>query len=220
MHPVSDPCGVLLIETMSEAPYLTPTTELEAVNTILRVMGDSPVSTLDTADPESAEAAIALQTLRHESRSVQTKGWHWNTEIELTVTPDVNGYINLPTNCLRVDSLAYLGGGPVSDVVVRGTRLYDRKKHTYVFPQPFKVDMVIMLPFEDLPEAARRFIAMIAAHRHQTQQLGSTTKANFSAEEVAEARLDLEQAEGETSDFNQLHNNPHMARLYRHRRVT
>lgn len=198
--------------------YRAPTTELEAVNLILNVMGDSPVSSIDVDNPEAADAAIALQVLREMSRRVQSKGWHWNTETDYTVTPDGDGFITLPTNCLRVDNVDYVStGGIQADIIQRGTRLYDKSTQSYVFAASFAVEMVIVLEFEELPEAARDYIAIRAARVHQTRQLGSVTLANFSKDEENDARLVLEQADGDTGDFNQLRNNPANARLYRNR---
>lgn len=200
--------------------YLTPTTELEAVNTILSVISESPVSTLE--DIEAADAAIALNVLREVSRRVQAKGWHWNTETELTVTPEVStGFIRLATNCLRVDTVKNLSPGLLfeGDVVERNGRLYDRKTQSYVFAEPFKVDMVLVLPFSDLPEAARDYITIRASRTFQQRQLGSVTLNNFSEDEEKEARETLEHAEAETADFNMLKNNNASRSIYRNRRA-
>ena len=55
-------------------------TELDAINTILMSVGESPVNTLDTQSPE---VAIAQKTLRQVCREVQAEGWAFNSEIEL-----------------------------------------------------------------------------------------------------------------------------------------
>lgn len=195
--------------------YTTPTTELEAVNTILSVIGESPVSTLDVI--EAADAAIALNVLREVSRRVQKKGWHWNTEVDLTVTPDTDtGEIVLAANTLRVDSVSGTFGP--SDILERGGRLYNRADHTYEFTQPFNVTSVVLLSFDELPEAARDYIAIRAARTYQQRQLGSVTLNNFSAQEEKDALAALEEAEASTADFNVLRNSPSLSRLYRNRR--
>ena len=197
---------------MSE--YLTPTTELEAVNTILDVIGESPVSTLDNI--EAADAAIALNVLREVSRRVQKRGWHWNTEVDQTVTPDsITGFINLAANTVRVDSCT--GGFGPSDILERGGRLYNRALSTFIFTSPFMVTSVVLLAFADLPEAARDYIAIRAARTYQQRALGSVTLNNFSKQEEDDALTALQDAEADTQDFNIIRNNKSSARLYRNR---
>lgn len=209
----SNPLPVLL-DSMTD--YLTPTDELEAVNTILGVIGESPVSTLENI--EAADAAIALNVLREVSRRVQKKGWHWNTELDMTVTPNGSDNIVLATNILRIDSTDCAGFGP-GDIIERGGRLYNRKTSSYEFEQAFKVNAVVLLPFDEIPEAARDYISIRAARTYQQRQLGSVTLNNFSEKEEKDALVTLEEAEADTADFNILTNNPASSRMYRYRRV-
>jgi hypothetical protein len=195
--------------------YLTPTTELEAVNTILAVIGESPVSTLENI--EAADAAIALNVLREVSRRVQKKGWHWNTEIDMTVTPNGSDLIVLATNILRIDSVT--GCFAPGDIIERGGQLYNRAESTYEFSEAFDVTAVVLLPFDELPEAARDYITIRAARTYQQRQLGSVTLNNFSEKEEKDALATLEDAEAETADYNILTNNRASAGMYRFRRT-
>ena len=139
---------------------LTPTSELEAINTILSVIGESPISSLSEVS-SVADAVTAQSILSEVSRQVQTKGWHFNTEKDFELTPDTyNKEILVPTNALRVDSM---GDDREMDVVQRGNKLYDRKKHTFQFDKSIKCDLVVLLPFDQLPQAARHYITIKAA---------------------------------------------------------
>jgi hypothetical protein len=59
------------------------TTELEAVNTMLSAVGSQPVSSLDAG----AEVAIAKNILRETRREVLSRGWSFNYETEVKLTP-------------------------------------------------------------------------------------------------------------------------------------
>lgn len=177
---------------------VTPTTELEAVNLMLDVIGESPISTLENSAVVDAVKAKAV--LSEVSRAVQTKGWHFNTEKGFELVPTVfEKEIIVPANCLRIDTV-YPDGG--IDAVHRGTRLYDRRRHTYQFDKSVKADMVVNLQFEELPEAARRYIAIRAARVFQSRMVGSESLYQFTAEDERDARADLKKAEGITGDYN------------------
>ncbi|QDB71020.1 tail tubular protein A [Bordetella phage vB_BbrP_BB8] len=177
---------------------VTPTTELEAVNLMLDVIGESPISSLN--DSAVVDAVKAKAVLSEVSRAVQQKGWHFNTEKDYELVPTVfEKEIQLPGNFLRVDTV---GPDKATDVVQRGNRLYDRRKHTYKFDKSLKVDMVVLLPFEELPEAARYYIAVRAARVFQARTVGSESLYQFTAEDERLALVDLKKAEGVTGDHN------------------
>lgn len=137
---------------------ITPTSELEAVNECLENIGQSPVSTI--AGDLGVDAQMALNFVRKVNRELQSMGWYWNTDKDLPLTPNGAGNILLPSNTLSVDSS---GEDANRDVVQRGQRLYDRENFSYVFTNPIKVELTVGLTFEELPEAARRYIALRAA---------------------------------------------------------
>lgn len=175
----------------------TPTTKLEAVNQCLAAIGEAPVNRVD--DSGLADADVALRTLSNVSREVQQAGWHWNTEINLPLAPDVDGFLSVPANTLRVDTV---GNDRGTDVVQRGQRLYDRANHTYVFTRPVTVELVVLLDFEEIPEAARNYIALRAARRFQQNSVGSPELSGFQAHDEVLALVALQNSEAETQDYN------------------
>lgn len=178
---------------------LTPTTELEAVNQMLFAIGESPVNRIE--DSGLVDAVVALRTLSNVSREVQKNGWHWNTEVNLTIVPDVDGNLVLPANTLKVDTV---GADEGTDLVHRGSRLYDRVNHTYVFTRSVVVELVVLLDFEEIPEAARNYITLKAARRFQQNSVGSQELAGFQAQDELRALVDLQNAEAETNDYNMM----------------
>lgn len=166
------------------AALITPTTELEAVNECLSNIGQTPVSTISGVI--GVDASLALQLVRSIARELQARGWYWNIEIDYPITPDSNGNLFLPSNCLAVDPA---GIDEDKDYVARGRRLYDRKNRTYVFTKPVTVEMIVGLPFEELPEQGRRYIALRAARMFQNRTEGSNDPEDTEAEERAYAEL-------------------------------
>jgi len=138
---------------------------LQAVNICLGAMGEPSISALESA---GVDASIASDLVDERSMTVQLKGWHWNTE-DRRIAPNASKEILLPPNLLKIVEDKYAN----HDVIVRGTRLFDKKTNTFKFDKAFNVTVVIMLPFEELPVTARSFIAYSSAAIFQQRQLGS-----------------------------------------------
>lgn len=187
---------------------LNPTTELEALNSMLSTIGEAPVSTVE--DNGIVDAVIARQILRGTSREVQARGWHFNTEKGYPILPDVNGNLMLPSTVLRCDTV---NSSEDIDVVVRGTRLYDRRNHTFTFTKPVTVDMVILLPFDELPEVARYYITVRASRIYQERVVGSESLSKFNSQDELRAKVALEDYEAETADYNMLTDSYSVARV-------
>lgn len=147
-------------------------TELEAVNAILNNIGETSVASLE--DETLVDAQIARSMLTNVAREVQTKSWHWNTDLERKMLRNNKGEIVLPTNTMMVEPAGQDKG---MALVQRGRRLYDRKKHTYNFDKDITVNLTVSLPFDEMPEAARRFVTLRAARMFQEQTISSESLA-------------------------------------------
>ncbi|MCE9933632.1 hypothetical protein [Aeromonas salmonicida] len=146
---------------------LTPTTELEAVNEILSSIGEAPVNSLESG---MDDANMALQILRSVSRETQSIGWYFNREQGFVLSPDDKGEVPVPENTLRLDSGR-------KDLMLRSGKLYDSKRHTFRLGCQVKVDLVLGLNFNDMPEVARRFITLKAARVFQQRTVSSQSLA-------------------------------------------
>lgn len=176
----------------------TATTRLEAVNIMLSALGESPVSTL--VGNASASVAMAQAILDEVDKEVQGEKWHFNSEDEIQLVPDVNGEIAVPNNYIRVDAKRVLY--PSLDITVRGGKLYDRIAHTSVFTSPVKVDVVMLLSFEDLPEAARQYIITRAARKLLDRVLGAQEHHAYNMRDEAQARARLMDFDSDTGDYS------------------
>lgn len=176
---------------------LTPATELNAVNTMLGTIGESPIASLNVTG--LSDVATARNILEEISRAVQQAGWHFNSEKDYPLALDADGYLPIPSNTLAVDTSERNGH---VDVTLRGTRLYDRTNHTYVFTTPLYVELVLFLEFEELPSAARHYITIRAARVFQKRILGSDTIDKFTEDDEKLAWRDFLDAEMKQSDVN------------------
>ena len=62
---------------------ITGTTELQAVNTLLSIIGEAPVKSI--TGNTGVDVAMALQILDETNVEVQSRGWHFNTEKNKTL---------------------------------------------------------------------------------------------------------------------------------------
>jgi hypothetical protein len=175
---------------------LTNTTRLEAVNTILENVGQSPVSTLEVSG--FADVAIAKQILERVNRSVQNRGWYFNTEDDYSLALNGDNKIPIPPNALKCDPMSTES----VDAVRRGDFLYDLENHTFTFSAAVKCRIVWYLEFEELPEAAREYITVAAARIFQKRGFGSSTLDSFTEEDELKAWTTLLEDEVEHADPN------------------
>lgn len=176
----------------------TLTTQLQAINIMLGTIGEAPVNSIVTG-PIPADVQTAKDILSEVSREVQSKGWSFNFEYKVTLLRDLNGYITLAGNCLKVDLT--VENGQV-DVVQRGLRLYDRKNHTYIFTINPVVDIIYFLSWDELPEQARRYINIKAARIFQNRIIGSETLTGFTQQDEFDALTRLQDIDSENADYS------------------
>ena len=185
-------------------------TELDAVNIMLSTIGESPVSSL-SAEQSTVDVALSRQILREVAIQVQETGWHFNTEIKWQLSPTADTQeIIVPANCVQIDT----SGPDVNvDVTMRGNRLYDKVNHTFSFTKALCVDMILLLDFTDIPQAARHYISIRAARVFQQRMVGSDTLGGFTLRDEALARAALKKLDSNTADYNILSGSWSVARV-------
>lgn len=186
-------------------------TELEAVNTLLSVIGEAPVDKLsDIVINEITDSALARRTLNEVSRDVQAEGWSWNTDqnVELTKT-SINEFV-LPSNTLSC--LFSPNRYPDKQYVARGLKVYNRAKRTFAFggdiTSPLIVDHVIsQLEWSEVPHAAQQYIVIRAARIYSDRYLNSNAIYTYTAQDEEYARAMLIRDEERHLDNNMLWGN-------------
>ena len=183
---------------------LLKTTELEAVNIMLSAIGEAPVSSLENSSLE--DVTVAKNILNETIVDVQTVGYNFNSEYNYKLTQDTDGNINVPNNAVYVD-VSNKGSSVGKDLILRGERLYDRENQTYTFSESVYVDMTLILPWDELPQYARRYITIKAARRFQNRVLGATELNGFTQLDENEALVSMEQNDSRSEDANILGGN-------------
>ena len=177
------------------------TNKLAAVNSMLRMIGESSVSDLATPTRSDVDAAIAL--LEEVSREIQSEGWWFNREV-VDLVPDGNGEIVLNETILSVDKTLY---SPSTEYVERGDggvmKLYNTKDRTFVFTES-KVEVVIIFQFlfEELPEVVRKAITSRATRLLCEARVLDINLAKILSQDELINRAKLEDAELSNGDYN------------------
>lgn len=188
---------------------LTPgrTTLLEAVNTLLSVIGEQPVNTLETQ--QITEARWAESTLLEFHKEGQTRGWSWNSELAYEFPKDASGQITVPTNLVSFAPDAYEWAGRFQ---LRGQRVYDRQQRSYSIgsdvASPLKADVVWLLSWDDSPEAYNRWTTIRSARVFSGRVLGDSNSVRYTAMDEQQALIELQRVELDQAQANSLTGGP------------
>ena len=185
-------------------PTYESTSELEAVNTILSAIGEAPVNSLTGTLP--IDATQAQNLLKEISRETQSWGWHFCTFYDYTLSLDVDSKIPLAVNIMRVDLDINKYSPATYNVIKRGGFLFNKKDNTYVFDKALDAEVILFLPFDELPENARRYITIRAARIFQDRLLGANTLHGFGIVDEQNAMAVLKQEEMDTADHSIFNN--------------
>ena len=180
-------------------------TELSSVNSILGIIGQAPITSLEFTNPE---IAFIYQLLGDASKDIQNEGWSFNTELHYPLARNADGKIAIANNMLRVD----LSDGQVNrhfDTVKRDGFLYDKVNHTDVWQADIYADIVWWFTYEDMPSVFKRYATYKAGTRAATQMVGNPQLAQLLGAQELQARaacMEYECNQGDYSMFGWDHN--------------
>ena len=183
-------------------------TKLDAVNIILNVIGETPVSSLTSGlpDAEAAEQKLDLTIME-----VLAKGWQQNTETNIIMNRNYDGEIVVPRQYLRVDTM---GMDKDINITVRkqnGKRkLFDLREYSFKFTKDLLVEVLLEIDYEALNFELQNYIAFRAARKFQESEMGSATLDSFAGRQEQEAYASLLDAEAESEDTNILRSSAHV----------
>lgn len=176
----------------------TPLTELEAVNSLLSAIGEAAVSSLETAT--TVEVTQAKNLLSNVNRETQQKGWHFNTEWDVTLTRDSDNKIPIGSSVLSVyveNKLTTIRG--ISGVMY----IYDLDNNTFTWTSSLTNAVTItLLDFQDTPQAVRQYVTTKAARIFQEEIIGQVSAETVNRQEEAESYADLLDDEAERAGYN------------------
>jgi len=177
---------------------VTPMTELEAVNMLLAAIGEAAVSSLETAT--TVEVTQAKNLLSNVNRAAQQKGWHFNTEWDVTLTRNSENMIPLSNSILSAHQPGQL-------MTIRGQSgtmyAYDLDNNTFTWTKNLTSAVTItLLDFVDTPATFRQYVTIRAARIFQEEIIGQVSAETVNRQEEAEAYADLLDDDAERSGLN------------------
>lgn len=186
------------------------TSKLNAVNTLLAIIGEAPVNSLNP--PLTGDASLADQVIDEVSREVQGAGWSWNTMLYDSIPLDAStGQSQLPGNTLavRFNPISY----PSQRFVLRGLRLFDRVKNTYDLRSSLGValtgnssnivaEIVEELDWDSIPETGKRYITIRAGRIFANRAVTSASIESYTAEDEQNALQILKRTEDMAQNYN------------------
>lgn len=166
---------------------------LSAINTMLTMLGQAPVNTVEGAVPPVV--AIAKNMLDEMQREVMSEGWSFNTEADVVFHPDTsNGdRIAIPDDLIQADHKTL-------DITFRDGYFFDRTNKTFAFSGPLTLDVMRLVDFDGAPEPAKMYIAIKAGRALQRRIVGNLQLDQSLAQDEIHARTRLLQWEADQTD--------------------
>lgn len=184
------------------------TSKLSAVNTLLAIIGEAPVSSLNP--PLVGDVSLAERTLDEVSREVQGSGWSWNTALYDSIPLVAStGHSNLPSNTLavRFNPVSY----PTQRFVLRGVKLFDRVTNSYDLRGTTSTvngntnlgaEVIEELDWDSLPENARRYIMIRAGRMFANRAVTSASLESYTSADEEMALKTLKRTEDMAQNYN------------------
>jgi len=186
------------------------TTELEAINIMLAAIGEAPINKLTDTLP--VDARLAQSTLAEVNKEVQSEGWSFNTEIDVTLTRDGSNHVAISTDTLRIDPNIHQH--PTIDAIQRGLKLYDRLNNKYEFDEDLICTVVYFRTFDEIPEPARRYITIKAARVFVDRLVGDQGLRTYTQQDEIRARSILMETDLANGDHNILRGDPSLTSVF------
>ena len=194
------------------------TTKLQAVNTMLSVIGESSTNTLTGTVP--FEVSLAEDILDEVIKELCQDSYVFNTELDITVIPDVSNHLIAQSHWVRVQAADSETDEYVLREITPGSGsylLYSMTDKTNEFTVSVSVNIVYLLEFANLPEAAKRYCTIRAARVYADRLVGSKDIRAFSQVDELEARAKLLNYEVGVDKLNVLRDNSHARNLINRR---
>lgn len=177
-------------------------TELEAVNLMLRNIGQVPVTSI--SDSPRKDSNIALQVLREYSSELQTDGYDFNTFEKFEVTPSSTKTISFGPSVIRVRNYY-----PYQRLTLKGRFLWDVDNQTSLFDGPQTVNIIQEVSFEDLPRVFQRYVTIRAARVFANRVVGAGEINSYTSEDETRARIAWINSYSEDMELNVFSNSSH-----------
>lgn len=169
---------------------------------MLSSINEAPVNSL--VGEITTDVAAARNLLDEVRREVQGRAWYFNTDEDVVLSPDVNSEISVGAEVIRIDGTP---GREMVQLILRGTRLYNRTDHNFIFTKDVHVNKTTLLVWEEIPPVCQRYIVVRGARLLADRLVGSGASHQFSLRDEADALRDLKQWDAEHAGYNVFNNN-------------
>lgn len=140
-------------------------TEQELVRHILFVQNEDSTADIGSQHPAVQQARMHLTNMKKEFLG---RGWWFNREYKRKLLPDSVGVVYLPeeTMSFTVTPAVLYTQSPAGKMryVKRGDRVYDSVEHTFNIGCALLADLIVDLPYEDLPTNAGTYLKYLAGN--------------------------------------------------------
>lgn len=147
-------------------------TKLDGVNDMLRAVGRSAVSGLDTG--RASPASEAERVLDRHVIDVQAMGWHYNRRDNIELEPNGDGNVAVPTGVIGID--ADREHGETRNITVVGDGLYDLGDNTDEFDSDVTVKYTLAYEFKCIPLMVQKYIVACAAAEFNATNFGDVNR--------------------------------------------
>ena len=160
-------------------------TELEAVQHIARIVTGYPVPSLETGQQSvGGEMTSALDYAR---KTILGNRWGFNTRYRVTVNPDVNGRLPVPSGTLWAEIDPGGDNGHLfGRLIVQGGFFFDVEHNTDIFTYSVQVRYGMDTQFAQIPDPIQRYITASGAMNFARQrQISDRTVLTLIQDELA-----------------------------------
>lgn len=171
------------------------TAEKDIINAMLISTGEEPVSTEDSMHPSAIQAKAWFDS---NNKRFQQRGYWFNTEYQLKLSPNEDGKILLPAGTLKIKITSH-----PNYYVRRGQYLYDPVNHTFVISDAVYADIVILIDADDMPPAAYNYLsAKCVLDWYSHEGSGDKAAINRCTVELTQAKAALNDTELQEANVN------------------
>ena len=175
--------------------------KLNMINDSLLAIGEVPFidgTVVDTI-PIGTDGETAKRLIETTMVEVQSRGWYFNTDYNIKLVPDINSFITMPPNTLRVD---FGNSGNKHRYTIKNGSIYDYEKQTFIIEDNLTADVTWLVDYNQLPPEAYEYISMRAARKFQQKVIGSVETDSFTTRDEQDALVNLQRRQLQSQDFN------------------
>ena len=174
--------------------------KLDMINVCLLSIGEVPLLEGTVVDTiiVGTDADAAKRLVESTMIEVQSRGWYFNLDYDFKLVPDINKFITMPPNVLRVD---FGNNEDRHRYSIRNGKIYDYLEQTYIIEKILIADVIWLQDYSELPPEAYEYISLRASRKFQQKVIGSTETDTFTTRDEQDALINLQRRQLQSQDF-------------------